>query len=134
EGAASRPREGRRPRPGGRPGGGRGNALAFENARRIGAEAEERRGCERRIAGQPADEIPRQRQHRVHGEDGAETQRIVSAEQEQAGDDQRADGEDEPVLHSKPRLPNRPEGRTARMRISSANDTVTAYSGPNNRT
>src|SRR5262249_5462733 len=55
----------------------------------------------------------------------------VSAEEEQAGDDCRADREDEPVLHSKPRLPNRPDGRTTRMRMSSANDTVTAYSGPN---
>src|SRR5262245_47166549 len=131
DGEADQPRETGRNKPGSRPRERRRDALPFEDPRRIGAETEERRGCERRIAGEPADEVPRQRQHRVHGEDGAEAQRIVSAEHEQAGDDHRADGENDPVLHSKPRLPNRPDGRTTRMRMSNPNDTVTAYSGPN---
>ncbi len=124
-------REQRRHDTGRRPGERHRHALALENGRGIGAEAEEGGGRERRIAGHAADEVPGQREHGIHRKRWCRAaahscRRRAAAARAAATPTSRI----APVPHSKPRRPSRPVGRTARMTMSSANDTVIAYSGP----
>ena len=104
-----------------------GRPCVEQHAGRIGAKAEERRGRKRRIAGKAADDIPRQREDRIHAGHGAEPQRIGAAEQRQrrqAGA-ARSAAPDWPG-HSNPFRPSSPCGRTTRNTISSAKDSVVA--------
>ena len=64
-------------------------AVVLQDRRRIGAETEERRRGERRIARKPADEIPRLRHHGVHADRGGEAQRSNCCRQRQRREQQR---------------------------------------------
>ena len=99
--AAEEGRERHRREAGAAPGQHHRRAVILQDRRSVGAEAEERRGGERRIARKPADEIPRLRHHRIHADRGREPQKIVVAGERRAPRAATAiDGKRNPIPHS----------------------------------
>ena len=116
----------------------RGERPHSEGCRRYRRQARRSSGGKRRIAHKAANHIPRQAEHRRHRKRCARLQQIVvggKSERDHRSDDQQdqrgAHDRDRHVRrHSKPFRPTRPEGRTTRTRIMSANPTVVLHCAP----
>ncbi len=82
-----------------RPGEKHRHAGTLQDREGVGPQPEERGGGKRRITRQAADDVPRQRQRRIHGENGGQAQRVIAAE-DQPGETRGHDGKNDERPHS----------------------------------